>query len=893
MNRGCDVHSLLNNLATKGFQASKHPLLMHRVMCHQSFQRMRDKFPDLYPDVDHMNLNASSGNPACLPEEWQQWIDECLRDGIDGLAVVETLRAEGVELGRAMLRNDDGTRLGDKQLLQSLMRNEGGAITDPITPVLRDFFIASATGSINDVKLYISAGQNCDALDPDRSKSSSRTALGLAAMNGHVDVCEYIIDEGHCNIDQRDNTGRTALHHAAKAQQQQTLQLILDKGANMHLTDNYGNTPFHTAARYGSSECCEVLTGHEEENLRQVLSGKVIVSKDGKELMGRPEAGVEGVASTLFHEMIAEKMKRSEAQRFLKDWCYEAAERVYGMVKESEHKMIGPPTRNIVDHALDRFDPDPDAGYWVGKKGNQRWVKVIDEPKHLIQILQYTFKHCFVDARNTLKRTALHEACFENRCASHADAVKVIVDLHRSNTWAFDMHERTPYDLLITEKARLGEPSGSSLRESVITERRKDLVESLRAEEIKKEKEETERRLSALLESCCKRGTELDTDSWGMMREISEQLRIYEDWIEFEDGDTNNFFYAKKVQTEEELMAAAMVSTKSDGQGGEGKDAEAKDEKKRLEEDEEERKKMRAKRLAMKAPVMQEEKDEAAAATWERPAPFNLRAKVQQAWSCVLQYSTFERKHGAWDVMADKRSGECFYKNGETEDCQWDKPFVATWEGLMQNSTVQEELGLHNEWERRTDSDGNEFYVRSSEKLLSALNSTKRFVNLYFPHRVIDAEAVANTKVVLHTPDQTPTNRLKDEKNALDNSPGDEALSEMTPEEREEWLKPIYRWTRPPEALHKMKTKEKMDKMRKKHKLSFLEKLKKEKEDEDIAHDIQIKRDSKNPVQLAFVPLKWPDGTFKLRQGWALCRKVASRPPIKGWQLVIDPEVPR
>jgi ankyrin repeat protein len=124
----------------------------------------------------------------------------------------------------------------------------------------------------------------------------------------------------------------------------------------MHLVDNYGNTPFHTAARSGSPECVEVLASHEEENLRQVLSGKIVVSTTGQELMGRPEAKppVEGVASMLYKKMIGEKMKRSEAQRFLKDWCFETSQRVYDIVKSSEHKMIGPPTKEIMEHVLSR-----------------------------------------------------------------------------------------------------------------------------------------------------------------------------------------------------------------------------------------------------------------------------------------------------------------------------------------------------------------------------------------------------------------------------------------------------------------------------------------------------------------------------------------------------------
>jgi hypothetical protein len=289
-------------------------------------------------------------------------------------------------------------------------------------------------------------------------------------------------------------------------------------------------------------------------------------------------------------------------------------------------------------------------------------------------------------------------------------------------------------------------------------------------------------------------------------------------------------------------------------------------------------------RLAMKAPVMQSEKDEAAAATWSRPDEFNLMAKKREAWSCVLKTSVFLRKHGNWDVMCDTLSGESFYKYGETENCQWVKPFEATWDGLMQSSTVKEELGLHNEWQHRVDQDGNEFYHRDSKKLLNALNATNRFVNIYFPHRIIDAESAANTKVVVKQEERGPKKEIQ---------PGDAALSEMREAEREAWLLPKYRWNPPPEAVHKMRTKEKMDKMRKKHKLKFLEKMKFEKEGADTDYEAQVKLDANAPVQLAFVPTKWPDGTFKLRQGWALCRKNTSKPPIQGWQVVIDPEVPR
>ena len=73
-----------------------------------------------------------------------------------------------------MLRNDDGTRLGDRHLMQKLLRNEGGAATDVMLPKLRDFHLACATGNLEDVKLYVSAGVNCDGLEPGRTTSQAR-----------------------------------------------------------------------------------------------------------------------------------------------------------------------------------------------------------------------------------------------------------------------------------------------------------------------------------------------------------------------------------------------------------------------------------------------------------------------------------------------------------------------------------------------------------------------------------------------------------------------------------------------------------------------------------------------------------------------------------------------
>ena len=85
-------------------------------------------------------------------------------------------------------------------------------------------------------------------------KKYGRTALHLAAMNGHRDVAALLLERmDKALIAAKSNNGRTALHHAAMNGHEDVVALLLDRrqGGDVAATDKDGRTTLHLAAENG------------------------------------------------------------------------------------------------------------------------------------------------------------------------------------------------------------------------------------------------------------------------------------------------------------------------------------------------------------------------------------------------------------------------------------------------------------------------------------------------------------------------------------------------------------------------------------------------------------------------------------------------------------------
>jgi ankyrin repeat protein len=116
----------------------------------------------------------------------------------------------------------------------------------PAPVAMEAFSKAALEGDLATVKLALAQPGAENLADPD-----GRTALMLAAFNGHTEIATVLLDSG-AKLDTRDQTGRTALMYACSGANDATVDLLLKRGAGVNLADSEEHgTPLMFAAAEG------------------------------------------------------------------------------------------------------------------------------------------------------------------------------------------------------------------------------------------------------------------------------------------------------------------------------------------------------------------------------------------------------------------------------------------------------------------------------------------------------------------------------------------------------------------------------------------------------------------------------------------------------------------
>lgn len=76
---------------------------------------------------------------------------------------------------------------------------------------------------------------------------AGRTALMLAASEGHTNLLELFLDKGSI-LETKDKEGLTALSWACVRGRLTVVQMLLDRGSVVNTNDNSGRTPLDLAA---------------------------------------------------------------------------------------------------------------------------------------------------------------------------------------------------------------------------------------------------------------------------------------------------------------------------------------------------------------------------------------------------------------------------------------------------------------------------------------------------------------------------------------------------------------------------------------------------------------------------------------------------------------------
>ncbi|MGE8078541.1 ankyrin repeat domain-containing protein [Peribacillus loiseleuriae] len=121
------------------------------------------------------------------------------------------------------------------------------------------FLYAGAEGYLDILKLTIQAGA-----DPAITNRYGGTALIPASEHGYVNVVKELLTHTNTNVNHINNLGWTALLEAiilndGAEKQQQTVQLLIDYGADVNIPDHNNVTPLQHAREKGFKEIEKIL----------------------------------------------------------------------------------------------------------------------------------------------------------------------------------------------------------------------------------------------------------------------------------------------------------------------------------------------------------------------------------------------------------------------------------------------------------------------------------------------------------------------------------------------------------------------------------------------------------------------------------------------------------
>jgi ankyrin repeat protein len=175
--------------------------------------------------------------------------------------------------------------VGEREIAELLVAK--GALLNPVdVKGLSPLHYAASAGNLEIAKMLIAKGAQINAQSRDYTQESGwvsvsgntvsarnvssrkiiegRTPLQLAAKNGHKEMAELLIAKG-ANVNMRDNYGSTALHWAAANNHKTVAEVLVSKGAEINARNNSGAIPLHSAAVWGSKDMAEFLVAKGAE----------------------------------------------------------------------------------------------------------------------------------------------------------------------------------------------------------------------------------------------------------------------------------------------------------------------------------------------------------------------------------------------------------------------------------------------------------------------------------------------------------------------------------------------------------------------------------------------------------------------------------------------------
>ena len=130
----------------------------------------------------------------------------------------------------------------------------------------------------SDIHAHILIQRGADILAEDRQK---RTALHLAAEAGQSNIVGLILEsyeQNQWSVNDLCSKGRSALHEACRAGCQESVQMLLDAGADPRIQDQDGKTPLHAAAEFLCPKSANVKEAGSDTTTRTLKASASMVT---------------------------------------------------------------------------------------------------------------------------------------------------------------------------------------------------------------------------------------------------------------------------------------------------------------------------------------------------------------------------------------------------------------------------------------------------------------------------------------------------------------------------------------------------------------------------------------------------------------------------------------
>jgi ankyrin repeat protein len=148
---------------------------------------------------------------------------------------------------------------GQHKCLSLLIEHGGADMSKAATGGWGPIHIACQSGTDLCVALLLDSGGV--GVNVRTGNEDDFTPLIICCVNDHVKCLKVVIDRG-ADLNLSDNIGQTAVHWACKEGHIESLKLLLKRGANISQKNFDGETPMDYAREQGFSECEDLLLWH-------------------------------------------------------------------------------------------------------------------------------------------------------------------------------------------------------------------------------------------------------------------------------------------------------------------------------------------------------------------------------------------------------------------------------------------------------------------------------------------------------------------------------------------------------------------------------------------------------------------------------------------------------